>query len=179
MVQAPKKYKEYFVSIDSIDRDRNVWPSPSQFEVKFGAASGFRGATLPAAFKNVLSIEVLGCSYPNTNSVLNEPCLYLCFDELRGSYEGTNATSIGAFAKLIPRAVFGDYVHSYSACALGRQRKIMFNPGTTIGKLTPTFRTSRGTVFDFGTDAPPDQQAIPNLQISITMKIVVGGSFAL
>ena len=186
--------KEYYVTIDSVDRDRTAWPKSSRFEVKFGAVSssttitvanaegvppttltapGYAGANVPRSFKNVSSIELIGCSFPNTANVLNEPCLYLSFDELKGNYDGTNPTSASAFAKLVPSGVFGGFVQSYgdAGSAGTPQRKISYAPGMRIDKLTPSLKTTQGTVFNFGSDAGESANAA--VQTSFTLRIVV------
>jgi hypothetical protein len=138
-------------------------------------APGYAGANVWRSFRNVASVELLGCSYPTTANVLAEPCLYLCFDELKGTYEGTNLTSAGAFAKLVPTGVFGGYVQSAgeSASPSAPQRKVSYAPGVRIDKLTPTFKTSRGTIVNFGTDTAANVAANVSVQTSITMRIVV------
>jgi hypothetical protein len=186
--------KEYYVTIDSVDRNRTTWPSTSHFEVKFGAVSspttitvanatgqppsvltapGYVGANVWRSFKNVASIELLGCSFPNTNNVLLEPCLYLSFDELKGNYDGTNPTSASAFAKLVPSGVFGGFVQSYgdAGSAGAPQRKISYAPGVRIDKLTPCLKTSQGAIFNFGSDTGETANAA--VQTSFTLRVVV------
>ena len=186
--------KEYYVTIDSIDRDRTVWPGSGRFEVKFGAVSspltvenaigqppsvltapGYTGANIERSFKNVASVELLGCSYPTTSAILAEPCIYLCFDELKGTYEGTNPTSAGAFAKLVPTGVFGGYIQSAgeSASPSAPQRKVSYAPGVRLDKLTPTFKTTRGTIVNFGTDTAANVAANVSVQTSITLRVIV------
>ena len=165
--------KEHYVTIDSIDRDRDVWPLSSRFEVKFAGLPVFAGATVGRGFKNVSSLELVSAVYPNTNYVLNEPCLYIGFDEFEGAYEGTNSAGASAFAKLIPGTALGGFVHSYGdAGSSGHpQRKVSWAPGVRLDKLTLALRTSRNTVFDFGADYTSDVPANPALQVSITLKV--------
>jgi hypothetical protein len=167
--------KEYYVSIDSIDRDRSVWPLSSHFEVKFGALSEFAGASVTRSFKNVSSIELVGCTFPNTANVLDEPCLYLSFDDLPGRYDATNAAGSGAFAKLVPAGVFGGFVQSFGDAgrAGAPQRKLSYAPGVRLDKLTVSLKTTRGTLFDFGSDYAANEAANPALQTSLTLRVVV------
>jgi hypothetical protein len=170
-----KFIKEYYVTVDSIDRDRAAWPLSSRFEVKFGSLPGFAGANVGRGFKNVLSIELVSAVFPNTASVLNEPCLYVVFDELEGSYDGTNTAGSSAFAKLVPATALGNFVQSFGdAGSAGQpQRKVSWSPGVRLDKLTVNFKTTRGTVFNFGADYTPDVPANPVLQTSLTFRVTV------
>lgn len=165
--------KEYYVSVDSADRDRTTWPLSSRFEVKFGALPEFQGANVGRAFKNVRSVELVNCVYPNTANVLQQPCLYLSFDELPGRYDGTNVTSTGAFAKLLHNVVQGGFVISSGDSGNDGhpQRKVAYTPGVRIDRLTPTLRTVDGTVFNFGSDGGVSANLA--LQTSYTLRITV------
>jgi hypothetical protein len=165
--------KEHYVTIDSIDRDRATWPLSSRFEVKFAGLPDFAGATVGRGFKNVSSLELVSVVYPNTNYVLNEPCLYIGFDEFKGAYDGTNTAGAGAFAKLIPASALGGFVQSYgdSGNAGAPQRKISWSPGVRLDKLTLSLKTSRNVIFNFGTDYTPDVPADPALQVSVTLRV--------
>jgi hypothetical protein len=167
--------KEYYVTIDSIDRDRAVWPLSSRFEVKFAGLPDFAGATVGRGFKNVSSVELVSVVYPNTNYVLNEPCLYIGFDEFEGVYDGTNNAGANAFAKLIPNTALGGFVSSYGdAGSSGHpQRRVSWSSGIRLDKLTVSLKTSRNTIFNFGADYTPDLPANPALQVSITLKVTV------
>lgn len=167
--------KEYYVTIDSIDRDRTLWPLSSRFEVKFAGLPDFAGATLNRGFKNVSSVELVSVVYPNTNYILNEPCIYIAFDEFEGAYHGTNAAGTNAFAKLIPNTALGGFVSSYGdAGSSGHpQRKVSWASGVRLDKLTVSLKTSRNAVFNFGTDYAPNLPANPALQVSITLKVTV------
>jgi len=167
--------KEYYVTIDSIDRDRSVWPLSSRFEVKFAGLPDFAGATIGRGFKNVSSVELVSAVYPNTNYILNEPCIYIAFDEFEGAYDGTNAAGANAFAKLLPSTALGGFVQSYgdSGSAGHPQRKVSWASGVRLDKLTVSLKTSRNTVFNFGADYDPSVEANPALQISITLKVTV------
>lgn len=53
----PKTTKTSLVCIKSINRDRNVWPSPYRFQLK-----------LPKVYKNVTKFQLVQLSFPNGNS---------------------------------------------------------------------------------------------------------------
>ena len=164
--------KEYFVTIDSRDRDRTIWPNANQFQVKMEPESSYKGATLNRAFKNIRSIEVLSVQFPNTNQVLDQMYLYLCFPELDGVFESTSMIGTKAIAKLEPYAAIGNFVLvKYDT----KYPKLIF-PDKGLSRLTALtveFRKYDGTLFNFGTDTTPPTTVNPVLQTSITLRVVV------
>lgn len=168
-----KVYKrDYYVTIDSRDRDRALWPSTSHFEVKCEGPDGFKGANLPKKFLNVYSVELASVIYPNTNDVLNEMYLYLTVPEIDGVFEATNLEGMKAFAKLIPEKIHGGFIHALSNYIDRPIKKFKF-PGVRLDKLTIQFKKWNGMVFDFGSDNPPSSQPHNKVQTSITLKITV------
>lgn len=164
--------KEYFITLDSRDRDRTAWPSSSQFQVKMQPENTFNGAMLGRAFKNVRSIEVVTTQYPNTLNVLDQMYLYLCFPEIDGVYESTNITGNKALAKLVATSLIGNYVY-IEYPHQNRPRRLFPGKGARIDRLTPEFRTYNGALFNFGTDTIPPNACDPKLQTSITLRIIV------
>lgn len=167
-----QQYREYFVTIDSADRDRNVWRNTNQYEVKMQPSNTFQGATIDRAFKNVVSIEVINVIFPNTNNVVNEMYLYLCIPELDGLFESTNNIGNKALAQLLPHTVVGSFIYSIFDKEYHPRRYFPVE-GVRIDRLTLEFRKRDGTLFDFGTDNVPSLAPIPILQTSATFKIVV------
>ena len=47
--------REYYVNIDSTDRDRTLWADSGNFEVKMQPDGQFKGTTINRSFKNVKS----------------------------------------------------------------------------------------------------------------------------
>ena len=163
--------KEYFITIDSRDRDRTQWPSANNFQVKLNAESTYNGATIGRSFKNVRAIEVVSVQFPNVNNILDEMYLYLCFPEIDGVYESTNTVGTKALAKLIPSTLIGNYV--YVEFKKKNPRRLYRNRGQRLDRLTPEFRKYDGTLFNFGTDTLPPLTCNPKLQTSITLRIIV------
>jgi hypothetical protein len=164
-------FREYYITIDSRDRDRSTWASSSYFQVKMEPENTYKGATVGRSFKNVKSIEVVSAQFPNTKNVLDEMYLYLCFQEIEGIFEATNVTGTKAIAKLVPTRLLGDYVYvEYDKKVPSR---IFPNKGVRLDKLTIEFRKYDGTLFDFGTDTLPNVPCNPKLQTCITIRVVV------
>lgn len=164
--------REYFVTVDSSDRDRTVWPSTSRFQVKMQPDPAFAGATVERAFRNVESIEVVDAIFPNTNSVVDTRYLFLVVPEVDGVYEATSATGSRSLAKLVPKRLLGSFVQ----CDFGsdpRPRRVFPFEGARIDQLTLEFRTNSGTLFSFGADTSPGSPPNPLLQTTVTFRIVV------
>lgn len=164
------KKREYYITIDSRDRDRSTWPSASHFEVKCEGPSGFKGANLPRKFLNVYSIELISAIYPNTNDVLDEMYLYLTIPELDGTFESTSLEGGKAFAKLIPSKIHGEFIHAKTDDYEKPARVYKF-PGVRLDKMTIQFKKWNGNIFDFGTDNASTNAPLNRVQTSITLKV--------
>lgn len=167
------KSLEYYVSVDSRDRNRTQWPSSSQFEVRFEPHGSYTGATIHRAFKNVESIEVVEVIYPNTNNVLDQMYLLLAIPELDGNIECSDGSLNRPLAKLVPSYTLGNYVVCKYPEDDSRPRKDFQSPGGRIDKMTFELRTYDNTVFSFGTDTVAPTAPNPLLQVSVTLKITV------
>jgi hypothetical protein len=170
MTQDKVQYREYYVTIDSTDRNRSLWPDSGNFQVKMQPEDNYTGATINRAFKNVRSIEVMNVIYPNTNKVTDQMYLYLCFPEIDGVFEATNYIGNKALAKLIPSTLVGNYISIHFDKGERPKRYYPFH-GVRIDKLTIQFRKNNGELFVFG----PDNEQNPNplLQTSITLRIII------
>lgn len=120
--------KKFFINISSLNRDLEIYPDPTNFQVKYSPSSnniiiqsyysksgiliykekiiiyGNQGATISRTYENILDIKCNSAIMPykiNYFNVNREPYLLLIIDELKGPYEGTNKTLTNAFAKLI------------------------------------------------------------------------------
>jgi len=163
--------KSYYISIDSRDRNRAVWPSSSQYEVKLDAPPNYTGAQIPRSFRNIISVELVNSIFPNKNNVLNEMYLFLNIPEIDGVLETTDSGR-RYFAKIIPGSIVGEYIHSYQD-PIEHAIKIFPFRGARLDKLTIEFRNSRGELFSFGADTSVGSANNPLLQTSLTFKITV------
>jgi hypothetical protein len=62
----PKTTKTSLISIKSTNRDRNVFPTPFNFQLK-----------LPRVYKNVTKFQLVQLSFPNSSNGISQPILYL------------------------------------------------------------------------------------------------------
>lgn len=164
------KKREFYVTIDSRDRDRSSWPLSSNFEVKCEGPVGFRGANLPRKFLNVRCVELISAIYPNSNDVLDELYLFLSIPEIDGVFEATSLEGSKALAKLVPDKIHGGFIHAANN-EYERPRKVFKSPGVRLDKLTIQFKKWNGNVFDFGIDNAATSAPLNSVQTSITLKI--------
>lgn len=162
--------KEYYINVDSRDRNRSIWTSSNRFEVHFNPNSSYTGAQIFCNYKNIISIELVNVIYPNTNNVLNQQYLYLNIPEINGMIETTSGGQ-RYFAKLIPSNMSGQFI--YNTDLVERTKRMYPFPDSRLHKLTIEFRKPSGELFDFGTDTIPPNEPNPLLQTSLMFKIVV------
>jgi len=62
----PKTTKTSLISIKSTNRDRSVFPTPFNFQLK-----------LPRVYKNVTKFQLVQLSFPNSSNGISQPALYL------------------------------------------------------------------------------------------------------
>lgn len=167
------KLEEFYITIDSRDRDRTMWPTANQFQVRVQPEDSYKGALLSRSYKNVKLLEVISVSFPNTNNVLDQMYLYLTFPELDGVFDASNAAGTKAMAKLVPTSLIGSYVHVRFAADERYPKKRFYGKGARIDRLTPEFRTVDGELFNFGADTAPPSACNPRVQTSITLRVVV------
>jgi len=146
------KIKYYYFTVDSRDRNKTIWPTTSEYQIKMEPENSFIGATLTRNYKNVKSIELINAVYPNTSNILQEPYLFVCIPELEGLlFDATNLTGMKTFAKLIPHRNTDFFV--YSENSWNDSAKLEFHTaGKRIDRLTVQFRKHNGDLA-FGIDA--------------------------
>jgi len=163
----------YYISIDSRDRDRTMYPNPSQYRVVMKPADGFTGAYISRDFHDVVSVELLSAVYPNQNSVLNNLYLILVIPELDDNYDATNTTTTKGFAKLYPKDTFGNHVHAKIDGVEYVRKEWRMSNLKNISRMTIELRLPNGNLFNFGTDTIPPNAPDEDLQNSFTFKITV------
>lgn len=164
--------KTYYISIDSRDRDRDIWPLTSQFEVKLAPPSSYTGAQIQRNFKNVISVELMNAVFPNTKKILDMQYIYLNIREIDGILD-TTCGGKRYFAKLLPQHAIGNFLYNYQDLG-DRAKKVYPFRGARLDKLTIEFRDPTGTIVNFGNDI--GETINPILQTSVTLKIIVENS---
>ena len=129
-----------FLSINSIDRDVTLYPSPNKYTV-----------FLNEKYKNVQSIELLDATLPDQADIQQEPYLLLQIDQITNTIDSLNTPMQQAFAilKTIPPASPG-YFLSVDTNTCEKITKTYRQPLAELSKLTISIRKSDGSLFNFG-----------------------------
>jgi hypothetical protein len=170
----------YFIILDSKDRNRERNSAPNKFSIEFSPASSDINAPsngyVQRGFGNVSEIEIsdviiLDTSGYNDSSDangVNYPYLLLTFDEIHGDNYGTNDNINKSFAILRDYTTKGSYKYYNMMGADGSElMKKVFNPRTNLTRLTTNILLPDGSIFDFGSTAT----STSNTVIAITMKV--------
>lgn len=150
ILKNPETYiQKNMVVIDSRDRNRDIFPSTSNFAVKFNNSSD---GNISVNFRNIESIELNQVIVPQSviNGTTGVPYLILEIDEIRDTIYGTNTNLRNAFAFLSPQDVYGS---KFLSCKFYKPAiKIFEAPLASLHKFSIKLKKPDGTIFNFGTD---------------------------
>ena len=146
-----------FLSINSIDRDFTLYPSPNSYTIY-----------LDQEYRNVQSIELIDASIPDKNDPGQEPYLLLQVDQISNTIHSLNTPVQKAFAILKMTPQIPDYFMQLDNTPWEKMPKIYRQPLASLNKMTLSIRKSDGTLFDFG-ETSTTAGAFQN---SFTFKIV-------
>jgi len=146
--------REYYVTIDSRDRDRTVWSNPNNYAINFQGSSN---SSIGRVFKNVKSIKLISAQFPYISDFNSTRYITLEIEEIGSVSYGTNITLSKAFAKLkfeddsirtlqsnVGKFVSPDIEDTskiYKKSSLGH-----------LNKMTILFRKPDGSILSFGSD---------------------------
>ena len=167
------------LSIDSADRDRDIWPDPSRYQVKLEPSDTFTGAHTNRRYKNVIAIELLTLCVPDKGMVAKESYILLDIEELHyDMYDATNTQTRNAFAKIFLQRLNVDSIFLCMNKEFSDPLILNFfqAPMGSLSKLTINIRRKDGTLFNFGTDTDPPAKPNPELQNTMTFKITTSTS---
>lgn len=163
-----------YISLDSRDRDRAVWPQTNQYRVPLVTSS-----TNPSVkstgdrIRNIYSISLLSCVVPNAPDVFDQPYLLLQIDEVEGIYDSANAPTTKAITKLYFRECFSGSKFLRLDKGVGDPTARVYWPApkASLEQLTVSFRHYDGTLFDFGVDTVPPTDPNTELQTTLTLEV--------
>lgn len=163
-----------YISVDSRDRDRGLWPQTNQFRVPFVTSSDNPAIkTTGDRIRNIYSISLLSCVVPNSPGVFDQPYLLLQIDEIQGIYDAANQTTTKAITKLYFREAHGGSKFLRLDKGVGDPTCRIYWPApkASLSQLTVSFRNYDGSLFDFGADEI--SPTLPNtaLQTTLTLEI--------
>jgi hypothetical protein len=163
-----------YLTIDSRDRDRRVWPNTNQYRIPLVSSDNDLNVKSPnVRYKNIYSISLLSCVIPNTIGVMFEPYLILQIDEIDRVYDSANVACARAFTKLYFKEVCMTSRFYRLDKGVGDPLTKIYWPAprASLESITLSFRHPDGTLFDFGADAPLPDPMLTDLQTTITLEI--------
>jgi len=167
-----------YLFINSKDRNLASFPQPQEYQIHFNPASGADNASgeTGEVYRNVESIELIGGTIPDQQSVTDEPFLLLHIDELAGTFEGTNVENKKVFAiiQMAAPVVSGKFINIPDDMTKNTMR--YFDPPIAqLSKMTIKLTDQSGALFNFGDDtggSPPNTGFQNSLVFKITEKVV-------
>jgi hypothetical protein len=163
-----------YLTLDSRDRDRKVWPNTNQYRIPLVASDNDLNVLSPnVRYKNIYSISLLSCVIPRIGGVMFEPYIILQIDEIDRVYDSANTACAKAFTKLYFKEVCPASKFYRLDKGVGDPLTKIYWPAprASLESITLSFRHPDGTLFDFGPDAPLPDPMIKDLQTTITLEI--------
>jgi len=172
---------DYYLAIDSKDRDTTKYPDPNNFVIELAPASG-NGDTrgyIDRAFGNIESCELMSIIIKDTSDQpdssdtggIQFPYLLLQFDEFQQNYFGTNNDLTKTFAILTEYSKpTGSKYKYYSMVGDRADSSVIkvYNPRINISRITTRLLLPDGTPFNFGTAYTNDTS---NTIVSVSFRI--------
>ncbi len=174
---------DYYLAIDSKDRDTEKFPNPNSFIIELAPATQTNSTPnrgyIDRAFGNIESCELLNVIIRDTSDQpdssdaggIHFPYLLLQFEELQQNYFGTNNNLTRSFAILTeynqPTSSKYKYYNMVGDHADSSVIKI-YNPRINLNKITTKLLLPDGSLFNFGSAFTNDTS---NTVISVSFRI--------
>lgn len=164
MMKPELREYDYYVVINSNDRNTNTFTAPNNFIIDFAPAPSSqandpRKGYIERNFNNIKSCELMNVIIRDTSDLGDSsdaggksfPYLLLQFDELQRNYYGTNDYLSKAFAILTDYSTVGKYKY-YRMVGDSSENTVsrVYNPRINLNKLTTRLLLPDGTPFNFG-----------------------------
>ena len=173
---------EYYVIIDSKDRDIERFPSPNNYVIDFAptdyTTGNERKGYIRRAFHNVMSIELISCLFLNSSSqpdasdtVAPPSYVMLEIPELSGDIHGTNTGLSNSFDVLTTYTTQGNYKY-YNLPNNGGPATMIKNyePRISINRLTIKFLLPSGELYQFGESNNTNTNTVNQIILKIKQK---------
>ena len=182
MIPEIREY-DYYVVINSNDRNPNTFVAPNNFVINFAPAPSSsstdpRMGYIERNFHNIKSCELMNVIIRDTSDQTDSsdahsasyPYLLLQFDELERNYYGTNDNLSKAFAILTDYTIVGKYKY-YRMVGDSSENTVtrVYNPRINLNKITTKLLLPNGTLFNFGSVNNNDTS---NACISFGLRVV-------
>lgn len=156
--------QEYFISLDSKDRDRTIYTAPNSWTTNLTTL-------FQREISNIKEFQLISCILLNIEELNTIPYLMLEIEELGSLYVGSNPELMKAFNILTDYEIKGDYRY-YKIDK--QQPSKHFSTPTMISKLTIKLKSPDGSLIDFGEKAQSMNSTVINLIFRINCLSVVG-----
>lgn len=183
IIQPELREYDFYVIINSNDRDTTYYSSPNNFVIDFAPAPAMTGSNprkgyIERNFNNIKSCELMNVIIRDTSDQpdssdaagVSYPYLLLQFDELQHNYYGTNDSLSKAFAILTDYCKIGNYKY-YRMVGDSSENTVsrVYNPRINLNKITTKLLLPNGTPFNFGNVNENDTS---NACISFGLRII-------
>jgi hypothetical protein len=178
MMKPETEKKEYFIIIDSKDRNMTSFPKVNEFAFHFGPSDGETTGYIDVEFNNVYSIELVEAIVVKTSDTAgasdngtNIPYIIVEIDEIGGLYYGTNTPLSKAFAILTNSNLGANGFRYFLLPGYNSNNNVIktFNRNRKISKMTFKFKKPDGELFEFGTTNDEATNTIINLTFKLTI----------
>lgn len=171
-----------YLVIDSKDRDTDRFTTPNDFTIDLSPdtyqSGSERKGYIRRNFHNVVSIEVISCTFLNTSSeddssdTTNPPAyVILEIPELSRNIHGTNDTISNGLDILTTFATQGQYKYFNLPLHGGPSSLIhTYESGISLNKLTIRFKLPNGDLYNFGADNNSNTNTVNKLILKIAHK---------
>ena len=177
-----RTYQDYYVVIDSKDRETDNYASPNGYVIHLGQphlkGTEVRPGFIGRGFNNIVSVELLECILRNTSAESDAsdnsnppPYILLEIEELGGNVEGTNQYLSRSFAVLTNYTLLGNYkYYNFMGNRTNNNRAIrIFKPRISLSKITVKFRLPNGDLYNFGSAYDSSTDTVNQLSFKISV----------
>jgi len=145
--------QEYFISLDSKDRDITIYTAPNSWTTNLTTL-------FQREISNIKEFQLISCILLNIEELNTIPYLMLEIEELGSLYVGSNPELLKAFNILTDYEIKGDYRY-YKIDK--QQPSKYFSTPTMISKLTIKLKSPDGSLIDFGEKSQSMNSTVINL----------------
>jgi hypothetical protein len=173
---------EYYVIIDSKDRDFERFPTPNNYVIDFApsdyTSSNERKGYIRRGFHNVMSIELVSCLFldssgePDSSDASGLPAYIMIeIPELSGDIHGTNTSLSNSFDMLTTFTAQGNYKYYNLPYNCGPSSMIKtYEPRISINKLTIKYVLPNGELYQFGQNNNSNANTVNQIILKIKQK---------
>lgn len=172
---------DYYIAIDSKDRNFARNDSPNEFVIDFSPSAGTNTSNgfINTSFGNIISCELMNAvildttgeedSTDSTASGTLVPYVILELPELERRFEGTSQAFNKAFAILSDYDTKNGFKHyKVNTNNLEPQARVVFNPRRSISRLTVRVLQPNGELFNFGSVNDSNNETVVHLLLKLT-----------